>query len=275
MPGRGRIRTLLVAHILGGLSCLGLVVSTSTGSDPDKVSLVLTLFYAIVFCDVSLLGIWAAASPAVRWGRLLGLVTGGIYLDGLLVVAGVASFRLPVSSIASLVSTGLLLLARRPKVRLVQIVRPENDDEGFRFSIRGLLLLPVVAALVIFGTEGLGDSYLAILVAWISCFVVVGLASPWAALGLGPPILKCLVVLALSASLGALFIVRIYRADFPRILYIHVYSAFLLQSALLVGSLLLIRSSGYRLAEMPGSDKVPRDEAPPLDVERMLQDMGT
>jgi hypothetical protein len=275
MPVRGRILGLLIAHVVSGLVCLGLVVSTLAGTNPGMTSLALIPFYGIVFCDVILLGIWAAMSKMAWWLSLIGLVAGSVYLDGLLLVAGVSSYHLPVASIASLVSTVLLLLAWRPRVQLIRNSPTPSPGEGLRFSIRGLMLLTLVAALLIFGSEGLGDSYLAILVAWISCFVVVGLASPWAALGLGHPYLKCLVVLAISAAIGALFIFRIYRADIPRILYLHVYSAFLLHAALLIGSLLVVRSCGYRLAEKPLGKRDRMGVAPSLDVERMLQDMGS
>ena len=160
-----------------------------------------------------MLGIWAALSPmAWRW-RLIGLVAGGAYLDGLLVVAGFGHdlLRLPMAFMASLATTGLLLLARRPGVRLIRISPPPGDGKGPRFSIRGLMLLTLVAALLIFGSGALGDSYPAVLVAWISCFVLVGWASPWAALGLGPSSARCFLVLAVSACARG----SLHRPDLP------------------------------------------------------------
>jgi hypothetical protein len=79
---------------------------------------------------------------------------------------------------------------------------------------------------------------------WAVCFVATGLASFWAALGTAPPLRRAPVVIALALTLGAFFAVAV-GADRDGCVYIALIM--LLYPAVLLASLLIVRSCGYRL----------------------------
>jgi hypothetical protein len=275
MPRHWRIRSLLIAHFVCGLLCFALVASAQASINWDLAQLAFVPFYAIIFCQASLLGIWTAYSASDWWKLVIGFVVGATYLDGLVVATTRSFVFMPIASLGSFAVAGLLLLARRPKVRLRRDQPPPSQGEGLRISVRSLMLVTLVSAIFVAGTEGIENSVQSILVAWITCFVIVGLASPWATLGPGPPAMKCLVVLSISAALGTLFVSRVYQDNIPWKFFVYMYSAFILQAILLLGSLLILRSCGYRLAALSASESDRIGEAPNLDMEQLLRDIGS
>jgi hypothetical protein len=91
---------------------------------------------------------------------------------------------------------------------------------------------------------------------WAMCFVALGLAALWAALGKVRPLGRGTVVLVLSPLLGAFFA---FGAGAPPQGWAYIILTMLLYAALLLGSLLVVRSCGYRLVRGSTSFSGPED----------------
>jgi hypothetical protein len=89
---------------------------------------------------------------------------------------------------------------------------------------------------------------------WALCFVAVGLAAFWATLGNGRPLGRGTVVLVLSPLLGAFFA---FAANAQPHGWAYIILTMLLYAALLLGSLLAVRSCGYRLLRRAASPSGP------------------
>ncbi len=248
MLGDRRLQILLVAHV-----ALGVV--TSVLAPVERFSpfglghIPVVPFIASATCQAFLLSFWVAVSQARRWMRLAGLVSGAVYLEALVP----SDFRrefLGTATITIVVTTATLLLVRWLGVRFArqgdfrQSARPE--PEGLRFSIRGMMIFTAAVAVICAGAravEGARSPFLLILV-WALCFVAVGLISLWAVLGNARPLHRSPVGLVLSPLLGACFAVaaNAHQAGWTYILLI-----MLLYPVILLGSLLVVRSCGYRL----------------------------
>jgi len=87
------------------------------------------------------------------------------------------------------------------------------------------------------------------------CFTAVGLAAVWAALADARPRWRGPVVFGLAAILGVFFAVA---ANAQTAGWVYILLSMLLDSAALLGSLLVVRSCGYRLVR----HRVPRTERP-------------
>ena len=119
--------------------------------------------------------------------------------------------------------------------------------EGLRFSIRGLMLFTASVALLSAGARALQDTprrMILLMTVWAMCFVAVGLAALWAALGKLRPLGRGTVVLVLSPLLGAFFA---FGAGAAPQGWAYIILTILLYAALLLGSLLVVRSCGCRL----------------------------
>jgi len=282
MPGDKRTWILLVVHALCSSLCTALVAFPQARGPSVSVQSCIMLFQAILYCQANLLAIWAAYGEEA-WGiRLIGLMAGGGCLDGLFWAAGLGFIGLPCLTIMALAVAILLHVSRPTGVRL-RLLRPPPIPPGdgkFRFSIRGLMAAILFVAVLIVATEGLKESIAAVLVADGSCFAVAGLVSPWAALGLARPTARCLVAFSIPAALRALFIARIYMAKIEIFLFYYIFFTTILEAALLIGSLLLLRSSGFRLVGRSGSgagvrdfsstDENPYDGTSNIDIDKIL-----
>jgi hypothetical protein len=155
------------------------------------------------------------------------------------------------STITITVTTASLFVVRWLGVRFTrqaefgQVARPE--PEGLRFSIRDLMILTATVAFLCAGAKALQESPIRVLLLvlfWALCFVAVGLVSLWAALGKARPLRRSPVVFVLSPMLGVFFAFACgaHNAGWAYILLI-----MLLYPAGLLGSLLVVRSGGYRL----------------------------
>jgi hypothetical protein len=210
-----------------------------------------------VLCQAVLLALWAIYTETPLWGRAAGLVAGAVYLDVL--------FRLGIprgefhglGTVTIVVAAAALLVVRALDVRLTRDTDPGRlarpGAEGLRFSIRGLMLFTVVVALLSALTKGLQESPRPIMLLtalWAMCFVAVGLAALWAALGYARPRRRGMVVLVLSPVLGAFFALA---AEAHRAGQFYIMLTMLLYASLLFGSLLVVRSCGYRLVRRAAS----------------------
>jgi hypothetical protein len=249
MPGNRRLRVLAVCHLVIGVSTA--VVAPVELSTPFGLDHILIVpFVASALCQAFLLSVWGAASQAMPWKRLAGLVTGTLYLEALVALDPTRGF-LGISTITITVSTGSLLVVRWLGVRFTRQTEfgqlERSESEGLRFSIRDLMILTAAVALLCAGAKALKESPMSVLLLVLVlalCFVTVGLVSLWAALGKARPLRRSPVVFVLSPVLGAFLA---FAAGEHWAGWVYALLIMLLYPAALLGSLLIVWSCGYRL----------------------------
>ena len=257
MPGDRRLQILALAHLaLGGVTSVLAQVELSTIFE-FKHSLTVP-FFASAFCQSFLLSLWGAASPAILWKRLAGLVTGVVYLAALTpgdssreLLPGIWTITITVTIGSLLVLRQFGLIVKRPG-DLGQPAPP--PPAGPRFSIRGTMICTAAIALLCAGARALLATWqplllIILVLVWASCFVAVGLVSLWAALGDARPLQRGPGVFILSTALGAYLAMPARTAAGQ----VYIFLIMVLYQTVLMGSLLIVRSCGYRL--------VPRDSA--------------
>ena len=249
MTADRRLLKLAVGNlILGVVAALLAPIRVSTfGLD----HILLVPLFASILCQAVLLSLWGATSRVPPWGRMAGLVAGAVYLEALWFSGGLRRGSFGVSTITIAITTAVYLVGRALCMRLAQ---QDNHDrparaqaEGLRFSIRDLMLFTASVALLSAGARVLQDTprrMILLMTVWAMCFVAVGLAALWAAPGKVRPLGRGTVVLVLSPLFGAFFA---FGAGAPPQGWAYIILTMLLYAALLLGSLLVVRSCGYRL----------------------------
>jgi hypothetical protein len=248
-----RLLVLAVAHFALSLVAAALApIQVNTPSGLEHILIV--PFCALVLCQAVLIALWAVASRAPLWIRLAGLAAGAVYLEAL-VPADMRREFSGVSTITIAVTAANLLAVQVLGVRLArhfdEAQRAGREGEGFKFSIRDLMLLTAVVALLTAGARVLQGSprqTLLLVMIWAICFVAVGLAALWAGLGSAAPIRRWPVVVVLSAALGVFFA---FAATAHQAGWIYIVSIMIIYPVLLLGSLLIVRSLGYRFVRRP------------------------
>jgi hypothetical protein len=254
MLGDRRLQILALAHL--GLGVVFSVLSRFEVHTPFGLEHILMVpFFALALCQALVLSLWGAASQATLWIRLAGLVAGAVYLEALF-PSDLRREFLGTSTITIIVTTATLLVMRCVGVRLT---RQDDSDqparqaaEGLRFSIRGLMIFTAAVAVLCAGAralEGSHNLFLLILV-WALCFVAAGLVSLWAVLGDSQPLRRSPVVFVLSPALGAFFA---FAANAHKAGWTYILLTMLLYPLALLGSLLVVRSCGYRLIRRSGA----------------------
>jgi hypothetical protein len=256
-----RLAMLVTAHlILWPISAVLAPVKVHTPFGLQHI-LIVPLF-AVTFSQVSLLGIWAVLSPLWSWYRLLGLVIGTACLEAALDIALGQEFLL-MPTVAMALTVVSLLVLRGFGIRLSRfaddVPSSRQEPQGFRFSIRGLMILTAVVAVLgamVRGVQGSpGHFRLVLSVIWSVCFVAVSLLSLRAASGHDGPLRRGLPAVAVSPVLGTFFA---SAADAHRDGWVYIITIMLLYPAVLLGSLLVVRSCGYHLVRR----SVPRPSPP-------------
>jgi hypothetical protein len=165
------------------------------------------------------------------------------------------------SSITIVVATATLVVVRWLGVRFTPPADPaqtaSHEPEGLKFSIRGLMIFTAAVALLCTlarALEATPNRVLLLILVWALCFVAVGLVSLWAALGEAKPSWRCPVVFVLSPVLGAFFAFGIGAHSGG---WIYILLIMLLYPAALLGSLLIVRSCGYRLVRPAAGSLIP------------------
>jgi hypothetical protein len=261
MTGDRKLVKLALANLgLGIVAALLAPIRVSGMFGLDHI-LVVPLF-ASILCQAVLLAVWVVSSGVSPWGRMAGLVAGAAFLEALFPDDLRREF-LGISTITIAVTTAICFVGRALGMRLVQQdnhARPARAEaEGLRFSIRGLMAFTAAVALLSAGARALQDSLKVMILrtaVCAMCFVAVGLVALWAALGDTRPLRRGPVVLALSPVLGVLFA---FAAGAQRAGWVYIILIMLLYPALLLGSLLVVRSCGYRLVRGAASFSGPED----------------
>jgi hypothetical protein len=251
MPGDRRLKILAAAHLVLGV-VTGILAPVDVPMRFGLGRILVVPFVASALCQAFLISLWGAASQAMPWMRFAGLVVGAAYLESLVAPHFRREF-LGVSTITIAVTTGTLLVLRWLGVgftRQADVGQPtQPQPEGLRFSIRGLMIFTAAVALLCAVARALQASpnqQILLILDLAICFVAVGLVSLWAALGYAHPLRRGLVVFILSPVLGAFFA---YAANAHSEGWVYIFSIMLLYPAALLGSLLIVRSCGYRLVQ--------------------------
>jgi hypothetical protein len=267
MRGDRRLSWLVMTHLVLGLGS-GVLAPIEIPTPSGLPHLPLVPLFALTFCQVILLSFWAVFSPTTRWKRLGGLVGGVAWLEALFYLPLKVEFLMP--SVALVVTAGSLLLGRGLGIRLESLNDPAHppspESGGLGFSIRGLMMFIAVVALLSAGLRRPRESSLIHMVIWSLCFVAVGLVALRAALGSSHLFQWRVVLLTLSPALGALLA---YTTTTHRAGDIYVTTIMALYPAVLLGSLLVVRSCGYRLVCRSPRRPIPDGEGEglPTDLE--------
>jgi hypothetical protein len=283
MPGDKRIRNLAVAQIVLGI--VAVVLAPIRLPDPLGLARILPPFgleriliaplFALAMGQAVLIALWGVGSASSPRRRLAGMVAGAAYLEALLAVGldgeflGTASVTIAVTT-ASLLAVRALGLRLARQVEKVGVGRPE--PEGLRFSIRGLMAFTAAVALLSSGARALQAShgrFILLAAVWALCFVAVGLVALWAALGQARPRRRVPVVIALSPVFGGFFA---HAAKAHHAGQFYIILTMLLYPTVLLVSLFVVRSCGYRLVgrAKPSPDMPPvgKEEAEPFPLVR-------
>lgn len=251
-----RICFLTFAHLVGGILRCGLVAILPRTPFILKDLPVVTLL-AIFLSQSYLLGLWTAFSDAAIWSRLLMLGLGTVYLEGLIaLVAGLHGLQLAAAT-SSLATAGAHHAARQWGRELRRITEPTSRTApvSYQIKIQGLMILTFVLAMLFASARGLrkmGHSNLILTVVFSLCNVVLGLAAAWTCLGFAQPIKRLPVVFLLSPALGTFYW---YSVRSPGLeVYWNINVCLLIQSTVTFGSLLVVRSCGFRLVRQAPSD---------------------
>jgi hypothetical protein len=241
MSHRSRLlAALLAVHVAGVI--LAAICSA------DVVAVSSHLLLAVVFCQTSMVGMWAGLANFNAYGRLLGLAVGCVVLWAIL-GWGIGDPG-PEVFVLVAVAAGVVALAawlvRLFKARL-GLAGEQAAREGLQFTIRHLLLLTFAIACLLTVGRVLapfvrGVDMMASLVVLGLCFAAVALAAMWAMLGLGRPLLRLVPVIGVAGASGYIGYIALDEGDGLFWITLPV-----LQAALLLASLAVIRKCGYRL----------------------------
>ena len=265
-----RIQLLVVVHAIAGIALSGW--AALEGAIPFVFSYILLVPpFALAFCQSSLLAFWAALSHAAIWKRVVGLIAGAFALETLLALGLQGDTYLFMPTMATGLVTAALAIVRIWRAELLSSggQPSQSNRQGLQFSIRSLMLFTlVVAVLITAGKQmrqaGWSGPTLLFMSFWMLCFAVTNLAAVWAAMGLGSPWLKCGAVSLLSLAIALTFS---WCAGVSGDDWFHVTAIMVLEIVLLLASLLVVRSCGYRLVRYSATPRTtPQQEVSDKEV---------
>jgi hypothetical protein len=138
-------------------------------------------------------------------------------------------------------------------LRLADLASDSPASEGFQFSIRHLLLATAFVAVVLGigrSVRTLSDTQSGVIAVAIfpPCFVMVELATLWAALGIGQPTPRLAVVVPTAFVVGAIPVFYVPSPFDQSLSELVIWPIVVgLQSIITAASLLIVRSCGWRL----------------------------
>jgi hypothetical protein len=219
----------------------------------------LPIYLSIALPQACLLGMWLGLGASPRRHRLVGGLLGVVYLGALTVgfiparlfpVRHLFLFRLVLVPGAAVVL--LMLGVRRWFADVALVAGRSSRGPGLQFSIRLMLIVTAVVAVVLGLRPGRGDSNLIVVNGFVLytvfglCMGSVVLGSLWAALAPGHPAPRIAVVLLLAGFIGPMpFHYMGFAWSDQRLIAGAVSS--IAQALIVVASLLVIRWQGFRL----------------------------
>jgi hypothetical protein len=263
-----RIKCLIAAHVVAFLIA---TIFSYHQNGPDFATL---SFLALAFADSGLVGLWAALGNA-RWQKRFSALVGTFlcfWLTAILVQPHRVEAReiigyflligLP-SAVIFAVLSGLKWSARRLALRQTSDL---PTQEGIRFSLKHLLIATTAVAVVLaIGRAArtvphLGGALEIVVVVGSTtlCIVMIELATIWAALGLGRPSPRLLIVLPLAFVVGLLppFYFNREREVEQLVVWCCLSGG---TTIIVASSLLMVRAAGWRLCRAP---EVPQADEP-------------
>lgn len=243
---RHRVSWLAMAHVVVGL----MGASSLAGRSP---TLPVAAFIGLVFSQTSLLGIWGSLGTGQWWRRMIGVVVGAAYLSLLLEFATFESI-LDMALIVVLTTTVVaipLLIVRFFRVAVQLDSLPIVSARRLQFSIRDLMILTFVVAFVTaigkWAEPHLSHGRILIdLLLFGVTFGVVGTLPVWFVLATKRSVLYSVGLIAVGACAGC-YLARIGFVGGEGF-WTTVTST---EALVVVVSLLVVRSCGYRLVRLP------------------------
>ena len=284
MPGNRRLWWLVAAHLALGVTA-GVLAPVEVRSSwlrrmfpPAGLDLILIVpLFAVALSQALLIALWGTVSTAAPGKQLARLVVGVVYLEALFSSELRGEFR-GLSTVTVVLFTVSLLVGRALGIRVTRRggsdQGPRTEAEGLRFSIRGLMLLTVVVALLSSGARLLRATpahFFLVVVVWSVCFVVVGLVALWVALGTARPPRRVPALFVLSPVLGAFFAYAVHAHEAGQV---YITLTMLLYPTVLLGSLLVVRSCGYRLVRRAAASAEPADGDGPGPLARSADEVS-
>ena len=292
MPLRAnsRIWTLTALHVSAGLICC-LACLLHDGSHPHFAAEL--AYMVLIGSQMLLIGIAVAIGQTPLWRQTLLGVVGLGYLSLIAYCGSLSQGYWPTASeLLSIIGVlgfpifavvvGLSLVQRWTGVRIMRVNHfSEESAVPFRYSIRHLALGTLGFALVLGAfrwqrSDPIVEGAFVVLFAVVlggSALTVVWLLV-WAVLGRGNPWRPLVFVLFATATVG--LIPPSMQTDAPAFRYVVWPSLFLAIGVIVVGSLLVLRSAGFRLTDSYGAASRTKDGAPgPLMVETLSSQTPT
>ena len=220
--------------------------------------------------QLMLLSFWAGMGTSKPVHRRLGTLFGVVYVGIWPVVGAFLSPYAQAPSIASIVLdlsskgimvmlfAGVFLLFRRAGTELRRVADPAEADAAgrFQYSILHLLLIISVAAVVLGLVQSVRGPDQPPTSAWrivaVAALVLVSMlfnlfCAAWAVLSPGRTGLRVSLVLLISTFLGIALSLATKMDQGPRWLFVAQILVFVVPTVIVVVSLFVVRSCGYRL----------------------------
>jgi hypothetical protein len=237
------VRPIVVLILIHAVS---MAVIAFTGGIRLDTSAMAIVSCALFFAQLTLLGFATALSPVAVGRRVLGWLLGVGYLA---VVLRWNTAVLPPFVLASVVYVVLFAVLRQRQVELRQCDGIDLTVRGgSQYSMRHLMLSILGVALLLGLCVALRNSthfQTFLIPTWASFAIPVALATSWAALGSSRPFRRGLIAVLIALGFSPLFA---YTAGGgPPVFYYLCATVFGLEALMLLGSLMVLRSCGFRL----------------------------
>jgi hypothetical protein len=252
MSPKVKISLLLAAHVVGGL------VLALTARPAGTFPFAFLGLFALLFAEAGLVGFWGGLSAVRLVFRLFAVLLATLYLWAVFVLAmrdgEIYSVLLVFAlTVVPIVVVLVALRNNRRRLRLVDLASAAPASEGFQFSIRHLLIATAIVAVVL----GIGrairtisntKSDMVAVATFPPCFIMVELATLWAALGLGRPAPRFAVVVPTAFVVGAIPAFYLPGPTARESWQFFIWPIIVaIQSIITAVSLLVVRSCGWRL----------------------------
>jgi hypothetical protein len=246
-----KVGLLLVGHVVAGILA---AVFCEGRPFPNPVTV---LLLSLILGGDGLLGIWLVFSRVGWWKRTGAILAAVLYLWvlGSIAFKHEVLFVVPAALPIALVALGLAVF-RRKGLRIA-LVSP-SAVEGLQLSIRHLLGCTALVAVLLTigrGIRAITTEHRAVFIGLILVPAVIGtaamgvaLTSLWASLGTGRPSQRLLVVFVVAALVGPMqpyYLAPMGLQNGAEFIAWTVMSTMI--AVIINGSLLVVRSGGYRL----------------------------
>jgi len=258
ISSKTKISLLVAGHVVAGLLLAWAAEPAANGFPVAQLGL-----FALVFAEAGLIGFWGGLSAARSAWRLFAVLVATLYLWAIFAVAirdpndHLALFVIALTIVPVFVILSCLRHSRR-QLRTVDLASLSTATEGFQFSIRHLMLATAIVALVLGIGRGIRtisnrQSDIVVVAVFPPCFVMVELATLWAAFGIGRPTPRLAVVVPTAFIVGAIPVFYAPGPSDPSIPKLLIWPTIVsLQAIITACSLLVIRSCGWRLVSGEG-----------------------